>query len=185
MKTLLLATTAFAFAAGVALAADDDDKGNGRDKGVVSQAAQIPSALNGQLNLGEVSAKLDVVAEDAAATSGTAAAIGNSISGNLAALDLGGFDTAAGQVNTGDITAELTGKTETTVGDVAMTSAAIGNSVSYTIESLSAVAAPVTQKNDARISATAEVAASSAEAAVEATSAAIGNSISVTQTLVK
>jgi hypothetical protein len=177
MKTLLIATSAIALVAGAAFA-DDDDK-----KGPVTKAAEIPAALNGQLNLGEVNAKLNVVAEESAATSGTAAAIGNSISGNLAALDLGNFDVAAGQVNTGAITAELTADTEKATGDVAMTAAAIGNSVSFTMESLSAISAPVTQKNDARVSASAEVAVKSAAAATEATAAAIGNSISVTQSL--
>jgi len=209
MKTTILASLALALLAAPAMADDDDEDRPGRGNGGtppglvgklfapeddngggldLGEIGEIGSGLNGQLNLSEVNATLDATVGDVGDASATAAAIGNSLSatavgagngiGNLFEDGQGNF---AGITATLDATVEETGnEVSEAQGEISATSAAIGNSVSLSVESVEGgVQTRLAQINTGKISSTATVAAGSAQSAVSATSAAIGNSLSV------
>lgn len=169
MKTTLYATVAFLALAGAAAA-----------QGVVSEVNGITAGLNGQLNLGDVSASLDLAIEEAGSAAATAAGIGNSLSVTVDTDRFGAIAQEVLQGNGGDVTATLNGTIEEIDGTVSATSAAIGNSASLSVDSANgAVVAALGQANTGDIVAKADVAVREAERAVSATAAAIGNSISI------
>jgi hypothetical protein len=192
MKTSILASLALALLAVPAMADDDDDR-PGRGKGTppgligkididddVEDIGKVVGSLNGQINLAPVNATLDATVADIGTVSLTAAAIGNSLSATGAGL---GSLAGNGQLNLADITAKLdvtVGEAEDEVddakGQISATSAAIGNSVSL---SVNGVQNKLGQVNTGAISSSATVAAGDAQSAVTATSAAIGNSLSL------
>lgn len=170
MKSKLLATAAALAVAAPAFA-----------QGVVSEVNGLTGSLNGQLNLGDITATLDSTVTDAGDdVSATAAGIGNSLSATVDTANAAILGNRALQGNAGNVTATLNGTITDVEGEVSATSAAIGNSASLAASSANgAVLSAIGQGNRGNISATASVAVTAAEDAVSATSAAIGNSISI------
>jgi len=178
MKTLFSAT-ALSLLAGAAVAGP---VGEARDKTneAAGKVVAVTGALNGQVNLGEVTSRLNVVTEKTGDTTATAAAIGNSLSATVTAVDVGALGLAALQVNGGDVVASLNGRITDVSGEVSATSAAIGNSASLSVDSATgAIGAAIGQGNGGAVTAVADVAVRDASRAVNVTSAAIGNSISI------
>ncbi|MGF1660107.1 MAG: hypothetical protein ACFCUS_11825 [Rubrimonas sp.] len=186
MKTLISATAALALLAAPAFAQSMRDARGKADDAVKEandasgRVVALTGALNGQINLGDVTSELTVVAEKTGDAAATAAAIGNSLSATVDAADFGGLATRALQVNGGDVTASLNGELSDVNGEVSATSAAIGNSASLSVASAAgAIGSTVGQANKGDVAAVADVAVREARNAVSVTAAAIGNSISI------
>lgn len=148
--------------------------------GVISRVTGVAAGLNGQINLGNVSATADVITGVTGPVTATAAAIGNSASYDVDAAGIGAIAAGIGQKNFGQIEAGLVSTVEKATGAVSQTAAAIGNSTSLSVGAArGAVIAATGQGNAGDVSAKALVGVNRASAAVDVTSAAIGNSISV------
>ncbi len=143
----------------------------------------------GQVNTGTIKAKLDTAVQDITGkVSETAAAIGNSFSATADSLG----NITSTQTNAGRVSAKAEGSVseinwKNVTGDtVAITAAAIGNSLSFAGNTTSAGGIDNTQTNTGKITAkvTADVGATNASvtADVTQTAAAIGNSYSASNT---
>lgn len=177
MKMKLITCTALCVFATQVLA-DDNGNGNGNSKlddisQTVEMAVDQTMTLNGQLNLGDVTATLSdnasVVADEAATASVTVAGIGNSLTSEL--------DISVQQANLGNTLATLSGAAT----DVAtVTVAAIGNSASLNLSEASGLDSSVGQLNTGGVTATI---GDSIVGATDVTAAAIANSLTVTNSI--
>jgi hypothetical protein len=178
MKLAHFATTAAVLLIAVPAFADSPwEEARGKtDKTVASVKLDISDALDalddagGQLNFADITAEITqsatIVGSDAATAAVTAAAIGNSLTSELA------IDTLQG--NFASVTANVAGS----VSDASVTAAAIGNSASLT---LSNYGDTLDQVNTGRITATIS---GSLKTAQDTTAAAIGNSLSIVNSTV-
>lgn len=130
-------------------------------------------SLNGQLNLGQVTAKItkqaSITGVEAADAAVTAAAIGNALSSEL--------DVAVQQANLAPVLASLSGD----IQDATATAAAIGNSATLNLAGASGPNTNLGQYNSGSVVALINGAVSNTSAV---TAAAIGNSLSITNAVI-
>lgn len=154
--------------AAIGNSASFDNKGTSSMAGAQDNQATVTTALDGTVGAAGESVTL------------TAAAMANSLSGT----STGHTETATLQTNDGSLVqADLTGSLTDISGDLGLTGAAIGNSMTLTLsgEDLGVAASP-RQENSAAV-ATRVISEITVAGEVNATAAAIGNTISITNKL--